>query len=60
VLIALPIGSAVRAMQFLTLTIPFKVVIDEPADELAPAHANYLTAQLRTARQDEQVDAGAA
>lgn len=38
----------------------FRVVIDEPADELAPAHATYLTAQLRTAGRDEHVYAGAA
>lgn len=38
----------------------FRVVIDERTDELAPAHANYLTAQLRTAGRDEHVYAGAA
>ncbi|OBF90794.1 hypothetical protein A5790_16395 [Mycobacterium sp. 852002-51152_SCH6134967] len=27
----------------------FHVVVDEPADELAPAHANYLPVHLRTA-----------
>jgi hypothetical protein len=92
--VTLPLGSAVRAMQFLSLTIPFKVgdrvhaysggelydgigtvtevsmdlehgtpveptfrvAIDEPADELAPTQANYLAAQLRTARQDDHIE----
>jgi hypothetical protein len=89
---SVPIGSAVWAMGFRSLTIPFTVgdrvhaysggelydgighvsevsfdmqhsspveptfhvVIDEPADELAPADANYLAPQLRT---DGQVEA---
>jgi hypothetical protein len=38
----------------------FRVMIDEPADEFAPAYANYLAAQLRIARQDERVDTSAA
>jgi hypothetical protein len=91
--ITLPIGSAVRAMGFLSLTIPFKVgnrvhaytagelydgighvtevsidlehgtpveptfrvAIDEPADELLPAHADYLATQLRAAGRDEHI-----